>query len=213
MAKITTTGPAHMFVGRSGDNLDLSYMGYLGTFEKSPVIDIQTITQPVANDIGGASPISHVMQGQVGIIQGVMNRFDEVELAKLEAGYYDASSRRGEIVKAAMGGLAQAMSLDFDVIFYFPFHTSFRTAGTALDAPEGLHFVSVVPAKIKLGELSTRARTVEIALRAIPKMSIVASADLTNPDSNGAAGPTSVREFVLYKHMATVATALKEKVN
>jgi len=215
MAQIMTTGPAHMFIGRSdGNNLttDEASIFYLGTFEKSPVIDIQTLTQPVMNDIGGESAISHAMQGQIATIQGVMNRYDEVEYAKIESGYYGAT-RRGEIEKNKLGGLAQAMSLDFDVLFYFPFHSSFRTGSSNTDAPEGLHFVSVVPVKFKLAELSTRARTIEIALRAIPKMSIQAAGDLTNVDSNGAAGPASIREFVLYKHLITVPTALKDKVN
>ena len=212
MAKIITTGPAHMFVGQTADT-NVDSLNYLGTFEKSPVIDIQTLTQPVMNDIGGESPISVSMQGQIATIQGVMNRFDDDEFAKLEAGYYDTSSKRGEIVKSKMGALAQAMTIDFDVVFYFPFHSSFRTAdGKALDAPEGLHFVSVVPAKIKLAELSTRARSIEIALRAIPKMSIK-TASLTNDDSNSTAGPASVREFVLYNHIAAVSATLKGKVN
>jgi|GEM_PF-6361800 len=211
MAQIMTTGPAHMFIGRSAENTDVTGLEYLGTFEKSPVIDIQTLTQPVMNDIGGESAISHAMQGQIATIQGVMNRYDEVEYAKIESGYYGAT-RRGEIEKNKLGGLAQAMSLDFDVLFYFPFHSSFRTGSSNTDAPEGLHFVSVVPVKFKLAELSTRARTIEIALRSIPKMSIKTDS-LTNVDSNGAAGPASIREFVLYKHLTTVPNALKEKVN
>jgi len=211
MAQIMTTGPAHMFIGRSAENTDVTGLEYLGTFEKSPVIDIQTLTQPVMNDIGGESAISHAMQGQIATIQGVMNRYDEVEYAKIESGYYGAT-RRGEIEKNKLGGLAQAMSLDFDVLFYFPFHSSFRTGSSNTDAPEGLHFVSVVPFKFKLAELSTRARTIEIALRSIPKMSIKTDS-LTNVDSNGAAGPASIREFVLYKHLTTVPNALKEKVN
>jgi hypothetical protein len=211
MAQIITTGPAHMFIGRSAENTDVTGLEYLGTFEKSPVIDIQTLTQPVMNDIGGESAISHAMQGQIATIQGVMNRYDEVEYAKIESGYYNAT-RRGEIEKNKLGGLAQAMSLDFDVLFYFPFHSSFRTDAANSDAPEGLHFVSVVPVKFKLAELSTRARTIEIALRSIPKMSIQTDT-LTNVDSNGAAGPASIREFVLYKHLTTVPNALKEKVN
>lgn len=200
-----------MFIGRSAENTDVTGLEYLGTFEKSPVIDIQTLTQPVMNDIGGESAISHAMQGQIATIQGVMNRYDEVEYAKIESGYYGAT-RRGEIEKNKLGGLAQAMSLDFDVLFYFPFHSSFRTGSSNTDAPEGLHFVSVVPVKFKLAELSTRARTIEIALRSIPKMSIKTDS-LTNVDSNGAAGPASIREFVLYKHLTTVPNALKEKVN
>lgn len=200
-----------MFIGRSAENTDVTGLEYLGTFEKSPVIDIQTLTQPVMNDIGGESAISHAMQGQIATIQGVMNRYDEVEYAKIESGYYGAT-RRGEIEKNKLGGLAQAMSLDFDVLFYFPFHSSFRTGSSNTDAPEGLHFVSVVPVKFKLAELSTRARTIEIALRSIPKMSIKTDS-LTNVDSNGAAGPASIREFVLYKHLITVPTALKDKVN
>ena len=212
MAKIITTGPAHMFVGQTADT-NVDSLNYLGTFEKSPVIDIQTLTQGVKNDIGGESDIAVSMQGQIATIQGVMNRFDDDEFAKLEAGYYDTSSKRGEIVKSKMGALAQAMTIDFDVVFYFPFHSSFRTAdGKALDAPEGLHFVSVVPAKIKLAELSTRARSIEIALRAIPKMSIKTT-PFTNDDSNGTAGPASVREFVLYNHIAAVSATLKGKVN
>lgn len=218
MAKIITTGPAHMFVGQTATKTGttaVDSLEYLGTFEKSPVIDIQTLTQPVMNDIGGESPISFSMQGQIATIQGVMNRFDEDELAKIESGFFGAT-RRGEIGRLKMGGLAQAMSLDFDVVFYFPFHSSFRTAPSeqkTSDAPEGLHFVSVVPAKIKLAELSTRARTVEIALRAIPRMSIKPS-DLTNKDSNlTTAGPASVREFMLYRHIDTVSNNLKEKVN
>lgn len=212
MAKIITTGPAHMFVGQTADT-NVDSLNYLGTFEKSPVIDIQTLTQGVKNDIGGESDIAVSMQGQIATIQGVMNRFDDDEFAKLEAGYYDTSSKRGEIVKSKMGALAQAMTIDFDVVFYFPFHSSFRTAdGKALDAPEGLHFVSVVPAKIKLAELSTRARSIEIALRAIPKMSIKTTS-LTNDDSNSTAGPASVREFVLYNHIAAVSATLKDKVN
>jgi len=78
MAQIMTTGPAHMFIGRSAENTDVTGLEYLGTFEKSPVIDIQTLTQPVMNDIGGESAISHAMQGQIATIQGVMNRYDEV---------------------------------------------------------------------------------------------------------------------------------------
>ena len=216
MAKIITTGPAHMFVGQTVTKTGTTAVDgleYLGTFEKSPVIDIQTLTQPVMNDIGGESPISFSMQGQIATIQGVMNRFDEDELAKIESGFF-GSTRRGEIGRLKMGGLAQAMFLDFDVVFYFPFHSTFRTTNQpkTLDAPEGLHFVSVVPAKIKLAELSTRARTVEIALRAIPRMSILP--DLTNKDSNlDTVAPASVREFMLYRHIDTVSNTLKDKVN
>jgi len=211
MAKIITTGPAHMFVGQTAST-NVDGLEYLGTFLETPQIAIETLSAPIMNDIGGESPISFAMQGQIATIKGVINRYDEDELAKLEAGFFSAGSKRGEIGKLKMGGLAQAMSLDFDVVFYFPFHTTFRNAASALDAPEGLHFVSVVPNKISHSELSTRARVVSIELRAIPTMSIT-SGTPTNADSNGAAGPASVREFMLYRHIDTVSNTLKEKVN
>lgn len=213
MAKIITTGPAHMFVGQTAST-NVDGLEYLGTFLETPQIAIETLSAPVMNDIGGESPISFSMQGQIATIKGVINRYDEDELAKLEAGFFTAGAKRGEIGKLKMGALAQAMSIDFDVVFYFPFHSSFRTttSPSALDAPEGLHFVSVVPTKISHSELSTRARVVSIELRAIPTMTITSGTPI-NPDSNGTDGPASVREFMLYRHIDTVSNNLKTKVN
>jgi hypothetical protein len=215
MAQIITTGPAHIFVGRSALDVDLESLEYLGTCQKSPGITIQTLKEDVMNDIGGETPISFTNQGQIGQIKLTLNRYDESVFAKIATGLFSDGLNRGEISRAQMGALAQGMGFDFDLLFYFPFHQGFLSGSTSsthtTSHPEGIHFTSVVPTKEKLSEMGTRARTVSLELRCIPKMYF----SNTNADSNGASGPVSpnIREFVLYNHIKTVSATLKEKVN
>lgn len=214
MAQIITTGPAHIFIGRVATELNIATSGlddleYLGTCQSSPELSVETLKEDVMNDIGGGVPISFTHQGQKGEITLLLNRFDEAVYAKLSSGVYGPGSR-GEISRSQMGGLAQGMGMDFDILFYFPFHAQLRPSGTGLTSlPEGIHFTSVVPEEEDILEMGTRAVMVNIKLKAIPKMYF----STTNADSNGVAGPTTVREFVLYNHILSVSAALKAKVN
>lgn len=215
MAQIITTGPAHIFIGRSALDVDIDSLEYLGTCQKSPGITIQTLKEDVVNDIGGETPISFSNQGQVGQIKLTLNRYDEEVFAKIATGLYSNGLTRGEISRAQMGALAQGMGFDFDLLFYFPFHQGFLAGSTTpshtTSHPEGIHFTSVVPTKEKLSEMGTRARTVSLELKCIPKMYL----SNTNVDSNSTTGPVSpnIREFVLYNHIKTVSATLKAKVN
>jgi hypothetical protein len=216
MAQIITTGPAHIFIGRSALDADLESLEYLGTCQKSPGITIQTIKEDVMNDIGGETPISYSNQGQVAQIKMTLNRYDESVFAKIATGLFSDGLNRGEITRAQMGALAQGMGFDFYVLFYFPFHQGFLPGSRENDHttshPQGIHFTSVVPTKEKLSEMGTRARTASLELRCIPKMYFTN----TNIDSNGTSvGPVSpsIREFVLYNHIKTVSANLIAKVN
>lgn len=214
MAQILTTGPAHIFIGRSSTDLLASLDGleYLGTCQKSPEISIQTLKEEVVNDIGGDAPISFSNQGQTGTIKTLLNRYDESVYAKIAVGLYGSGLNRGEITRGQMGALAQGMGFDFDVVFYFPFHQGFLASSSyptsTTSHPEGIHFTSVVPVKEALAEMGTRARTLDIEFKCIPKMYM----STTNDDSNSTAGPTAIREFVLYNHVS-ISSALKNKVN
>lgn len=217
MAQIITTGPAHIFIGRTdvGATGDITGLEYLGTCQKSPGITIQSLKEDVMNDIGGETPISFTNQGQVAQIKMTLNRYDESVLARIQTGLYSDGLKRGEITRAQMGALAQGMSFDFDLLFYFPFHQGFVSSSTATghntSHPEGLHFPSVVPVKERLMEMGTRARSVLLELRCIPILRF----SNTNVDSNGTAGVVSpnVRDFILYNHMKEVSATLKAKVN
>jgi len=218
MAQIITTGPAHIFIGQAlADTTDqLESLEYLGTCQKSPGITIQSLKEDVMNDIGGETPISYSNQGQVGTIKLTLNRYDESVFAKIATGLFSNGLNRGEISRAQMGALSQGMRFDFDLLFYFPFHQSFLTGSIDSDHltshPEGLHFTSVVPTKEKLSEMGTRARSVSLELKCIPKMYL----SNTNVDSNATAvGPTSpnIREFILYRHIKALTSTIKAKVN
>lgn len=215
MAQILTTGPAHIFIGRIEPDLlaSLDALEYLGTCQKSPEINIETLKEDVVNDIGGDTPISFAHQGQIGTIKTLLNRYDESVYAKIAVGLYGSGLNRGEITRNQMGALAQGMGFDFDVLFYFPFHQGFVASSTAPTSttshPEGIHFNSVVPVKENLAEMGTRARTLEIEFKCIPKMYM----STTNADSNGTLGPVAIREFELYKHIKVVSSILKGKVN
>jgi len=216
-AQIITTGPAHIFIGQrtlasiaTPIATSLDTFEYLGTCQKSPEINIETLKEEVVNDIGGDTPISFAHQGQVGTVKALLNRYDEAIYAKIAVGLYGSGLNRGEITRNQMGVLAQGMHFDFEILFYFPFHQSFNILpANTTSHPEGVHFVSAVPVKEKLMEMGTRARTLEIEFKCIPKMQM----STTNLDSNGLLGPTCVREFVLYKHLNVVTAALKGKVN
>lgn len=218
MAQIITTGPAHIFIGQAlaDTTAQLENLEYLGTCQKSPGITIQSLKEEVMNDIGGDTPISYANQGQVGTIKLTLNRYDESVFAKIATGLFSDGLNRGEITKAQMGALSQGMGFDFDLLFYFPFHQSFLAGSTendhATSHPEGLHFTSVVPTKEKLSEMGTRARSVSLELKCIPKMYLTN----TNVDSNGTPGPLltpNIREFILYRHIKTLTSTIKAKVN
>lgn len=211
-AQIITTGPAHIFIGQRTLVAPTSLDGfeYLGTCQKSPEISIETLKEDVVNDIGGDTPISFSHQGQVGTVKTLLNRYDEAIYAKIAVGLYGSGLNRGEITRGQMGALAQGMRFDFEILFYFPFHQSFNPVpGNTTSHPEGVHFVSAVPTKEKLAEMGTRARTLEIEFKCIPKMYMTN----TNVDSNGTVGPVCAREFVLYNHLSVVSSILKAKVN
>ena len=161
----------------------------------------------MVNDIGGDAPIAKSILGQTANIQGVLNRYDEAVYQKLSGGLY-GTTNRGISTKEHIGALAQTMGFDFDVLMYFPFASRFAVDDAPYVPPEGLHFVSVVPqGPDKLIEMGTSARKIEINLMAIPKRKAVASQSSNTNDTN------NVFEFVLYKHIATVAAALKGLVN
>ena len=62
MANIYSTGPAHIFIGRVPNDTVAEFtvenMFYLGTFENSPKIVINNLSEDVLNDIGGDAPIA-----------------------------------------------------------------------------------------------------------------------------------------------------------
>jgi len=218
MAQIITTGPAHIFIGQclADTTAQLESLEYLGTCQKSPGITIQSLKEEVTNDIGGETPISYANQGQVGTIKLTLNRYDESVFAKIATGLFSDGLNRGEITRAQMGALSQGMGFDFDLLFYFPFHQGFLAGSTENDHltshPEGLHFTSVVPTKEKISEMGTRAKSVSLELKCIPKMYFTN----TNVDSNGTAvGPISpnIREFILYRHIKALSSTIKAKVN
>lgn len=211
MANIYSTGPAHIFIGRMPNDTEAEFiaanMFYLGTFEGSPKITINNLSEDVMNDIGGDAPISKSTLGQTANIQGVLNRYDEAVYQKLSGGLY-GTTNRGISTKEHIGALAQTMGFDFDVLMYFPFASRFTVDDTPYVPPEGLHFVSVVPqGPDKLIDMGTSARKIEINLMAIPKRKATATQSSNTNDTN------NVFEFVLYKHIATVAAALKGLVN
>lgn len=197
MAIIVTTGPAHIFVGNSGE--DASEWDYLGTCERSPQIQIQTLAEPVKNDIGGETPISMVMQGQTAEISGKLTRWEPEVLYWLLSGTW-AASEPGQVGSSLMGGLGQRMDMDFNITFYFPFHKLFSNndAPFPTSMPSGISFTSVVPKEITLNQLSTRAGTVDFKLRAIPRMTDIAS--------------DGSRAFRLYTHLSDTDPLLVELI-
>lgn len=206
MANIYTTGPAHIFLGRSTDDSDLDALSYFGTFENSPQIVIQNLHEEVMNDIGGDAPVAKSFLGSVGTISGILNRYDEAVYASLANGLYSASSARGIMPRANIGALAQTQSLDFDVLFWFPNNTLYTVDDSPYTPPEGLHFLSVVPqGPDQLLELGTGARKLQITLQAIPKL-------VCGTGANAASGAGSVQHhFKLFNH-TTVSSTLKGKV-
>lgn len=207
MANIYTTGPAHLFLGKSGASFDLDGLGYFGTFEGSPQISIQNLHEDVQNDIGGEAPVAKSYLGSIGSISGILNRFDEAVYASLANGLYSASPTRGVMSRANIGAVAQTQGLDFDVLFWFPNNTLYTVDDTPYVPPEGLHFLSVLPkGPDKLLELGTGARKLELTLQCIPKLICGTG---SNPSSN-AAGVVH-HHFKLFRH-TSVSDTLKGKV-
>lgn len=206
MANIYTTGPAHIFVGKSADDTDLDSLAYFGTFENSPQIAIQHLHEEVKNDIGGDAPVAKSFLGSVGVISGILNRYDEAVYASLANGLYSASASRGIMSRAQIGAVAKTQGLDFDVLFWFPNNSLYTVDDTPYVPPEGLHFVSVLPkGPDELLELGTGARKLQLTLQCLPKL-------VCGTGSNLASGVGAVQHhFQLFRH-TSVSSVLKGKV-
>lgn len=207
MANIYTTGPAHLFVGKSGTNFDLDNLNYFGTFEQSPQISIQNLHEDVMNDIGGDAPVAKSYLGSVGTISGVLNRYDEAVYASLANGLYTTTPSRGVMSRANIGTLAQTMGVDFDVVFWFPNNTLYTVDDNPYVPPEGLHFLSVLPkGPDQLLELGTGVRKLQLTLQCIPKL-VCGTGVNTSSNTNG----TVQHHFKLFRH-TPVSDTLKGKV-
>lgn len=97
MASLYSTGPANLYVSVAtvGSSLTmtdlLTYPSkattfFLGTCEKPPVISLEPAYLPIKADIGGPLlPYDHLFTGEIGIVSGVLNRFNEAVYAEIAA--------------------------------------------------------------------------------------------------------------------------------
>lgn len=98
MSKLYSTGPANIYIGtRSGNGasgmsgLITSYPPknqtlFLGTCETKPLISIEPAYMPIKADIGGPMlPFDHLFTGEIGIVSGVLNKWNEDVYARLSA--------------------------------------------------------------------------------------------------------------------------------
>src|SRR4051812_35972253 len=97
MARLYSTGPANLYVSlrATGSSLAmedlLTYPSkattfFLGTCEKPPVISIEPAYLPIKADIGGPLlPFDHLFTGEIGVVSGILNRFNESVYANITA--------------------------------------------------------------------------------------------------------------------------------
>lgn len=97
MARLYSTGPANLYVSIAtvGSSLTmadlLAYPSkattfFLGTCEQPPAINIEPAFLPIKADIGGPIlPFDHLFTGEIGVVAGILNRFNEAVYAKVAA--------------------------------------------------------------------------------------------------------------------------------
>lgn len=97
MAKLYSTGPANLYVsvGVVGSSLTMrdfliyppkASIFFLGTCETKPNISIEPSFLPLKADIGGPLlPFDHLFTGEIAVVSGVVNKFNESVYAKITA--------------------------------------------------------------------------------------------------------------------------------
>lgn len=139
MAKLYTTGPAHLFVGVG--NVSSKEPVYLGTAETAPDIDIQREYEGVPNDLGGSRlPMDRIYEGEEGMVGGVLTRWNEEVIAALMSVPDFENGTRGLNNQFDLGTLMGSEGFAFPVWVVFPYASKPAFAGM----PAGYRFWSCI---------------------------------------------------------------------
>ena len=168
MAKLYTTGPAHLFVGPTIYSLGqlglTASLQYLGTAEYAPNIQIRSGWEPVHNDIGGKIiPFDQSYQGEEGFTFVDLNRYNEIVLARIQARprphFGNPQPPRGHTYPGDIGSLMIQEAMAYSVVVYFPYAAKPAMAGMPpayrfpfswLLGPDDLKEMGTKPRKIGL---------------------------------------------------------------
>lgn len=172
-SQLWTTGPAHAFIGQVlinlAGNVTFGSAFYLGTCEESPEIQLIPKYKEVYNDIGGEQPFDTSFQGEIGLINLDLNRFDEAVYARMATRPYSAGQpvlpvARGTQGYGSVGALTLTEGLYTTVWIQFPYASKPAFAGM----PAGYRFFSAFAAgPDKLRPVGTRTRKTNVTFVAL----------------------------------------------
>lgn len=115
MATLFSTGPANLYI--SAPTINVSYgmndlltypdsadVFFLGTCETAPAINIEPSFMPIKADIGGPMlPFDHLFVGEIGVVSGVLNKWNEAVYTKLTARPNQVGGTRGTYTSKGIG--------------------------------------------------------------------------------------------------------------
>jgi hypothetical protein len=156
VAQLFTTGPANLYVSIS--TLSVSYtmadlltypvkadIYFLGTCESKPTINILPSYRPLRANIGGSGhPFDHFFNGEVGIVQGTLNRWNEAIYQKLAARPNMFSGTRGSYSNKDIGRPVMMSGPGYAGTLWVQFPKSTAKSATYGTQPKAYRFPGAV---------------------------------------------------------------------
>lgn len=175
MAKLYSTGPANLYVSLSSTGSSLTMADllaypskattyFLGTCEQPPKINIEPAYMPIKADIGGPLlPFDHLFTGEIGVVAGILNSWNETVYQELTA-RPTLTGTRGTYTSKDIGRpvMMSGPGRAFCLWVQFPYSAAKAVYGTAGSMPRAYRFPGAVlfgPDVIMPGAGSRRALT------------------------------------------------------
>lgn len=149
MAQLYTSGPCHIFL----NGLLVNTPQYLGTSEFSPHVELVPMYEDVFNAIGGRVPFDKAYQGEVGIINFRLNRFNYLMYQALAARprsplAVGTGPALGVNAAGDVGSLVLTEGLALGLVLQFQFGAQGQSPKPAMVTgamPAGYYFPAAVP--------------------------------------------------------------------
>lgn len=156
MARLYSTGPANLYISKTSAGSSYNMEGlltypskvstyFLGTCEKPPEITIEPSFLPIKADVGGPTlPFDHLFMGEIGIVTGVLNKFNEAVYSYITA-RPNLSGTRGAYLRQDIGRpmMITGPGVAFCLWVQFPYQSK-TVYGTDGSMPKAYRFPGTI---------------------------------------------------------------------